>query len=64
MNTIDHDFKTIADHNDVQDLAQRQRIFEDVIIQRVKVIQEYVRKLSSKIHKQDTVEVDLSGVSD
>jgi hypothetical protein len=38
QNTIDNDFKTITDHTDVQDLAQRQRIFEDVIIQRIKVI--------------------------
>ena len=30
----------------------RQRIFEDVIIDRVKVIQEYVRRLSSKIKNQ------------
>ena len=52
MQTLDNghqDIKTIAEFEcDQADLLQRQRIFEDVIIQRIKVIQEFVRRQSAK----------------
>ena len=50
MQSIDNpDIKTIAEFEcDQADLIQRQRIFEDVIIQRIKVIQEFVRRQAAK----------------
>ncbi len=46
--TIDNEFVTINEYESETELMSRQRIFEEVIIQRIKVIQEFVRRNSKK----------------
>ena len=48
--TIEPDFGTIYEQEDMpeSDMIARQRVFEDVIIQRIKVIQDFCKRQARK----------------